>query len=294
MESKVSSFYLLCSTCLWTGSSEESSFDGSITEYGVEEYDNRQRNPPNGKNGKKGKKGKQPFQLFPPYKGRPTYRYTSIGFLQSMHSAHGMTQSVSGAAEFTSTDGTEMISGSDLTFDTGDIWSGTPLPGFKITSATVYDNAYLLKLSLDLAQDEATYTITDRNDMIQPIRLSDPFLPQMNVSFSRAFKLLGAMAYAGVNTSLGSYIMDVQDYTRPETYKPKSDVKIFGKSYGRYSGTPMLKRRQVGVGLDMGAMLVAYPYSKDIWMGLEWNGTVGVTPRDAYMNNSIGLVMRFK
>ena len=65
-----------------------------------------------------------------------------------MHSAHGMTQSVSGAAEFTSTDGTEMISGSDLTFDTGDIWSGTPLPGFKITSAVVYDKAYLLKLSL--------------------------------------------------------------------------------------------------------------------------------------------------
>jgi hypothetical protein len=296
----VSSLYALCLTCLSIESPVERLMESSVSEYrgfALKEYDNRQRNPPNGKKGKKGakgKKGKQPFQLFPPYKGRPTYRYTSIGFLQSMHSAHSMTQSVSGAAEFTGADGTGMISGSDLTFDTGDIWSGTPLPGFKITSATVYDNAYLLKLSLDLAQDEATYTITDRNDMIQPIRLSDPFLPQMNVSFSRAFKVLGAMAYAGVNTSFGSYIMDVQDYTRPETYQPKSDVKIFGKSYGRYSGTPMLKRRQVGVGLDMGAMLVAYPYSKNIWMGVEWNGTVGVTPRDAYLNNSIGLVMHFK
>jgi len=211
-----------------------------------------------------------------------------------MHSAHAMTQSVSGAAEFASADGTSMISGSDLTFDTGAIWRETPLQGFKITSATVYDNAYLLKLSLDLSKDEATYTIADRNEMIQPVRISDPFQPQLNVSFSRVFKVLGAMTYAGVNTSLGNYTMDIQDYTRPETYQPKSDVKIFGKSYGRYSGTPMLKRRQVGVGLDMGAMLVAYPYSKDVWMGIEWNGTVGVTPRDAYVSNSIGLVMHFK
>ena len=295
----VSGLYALCSTCLWMGTPTEHATD-SVAEYELEEYDNRQRNPTNGNKGKKRKKGakekkgKQPFQLFPPYKGKPTYRYTSIGFMQSMHSAHAMTQEVYGAAEFTSADGTGMVSGSDLTFDTGDIWRDTPLQGFKITSATVYDNAYLLKLSLDLTRDEVTYTITDRNDMIQPIRLSDPFQPQLNVSFSRAFKVLGAMAYAGVNTSLGSYIMDVQDYTRPETYQPKSDVKIFGKSYGRYSGTPSLKRRQVGVGLDMGAMLVAYPYSKDIWMGVEWNGTVGMTPRDAYVNNSIGLVMHFK
>ena len=42
----------------------------------------------------------------------------------------------------------------------------------------------------------------------------------------------------------------------------------------------------------MGAMLVAYPYSKNIWMGVEWNGTVGVTPRDAYINLGIG--MHFK
>ena len=296
----MSSMSVLCSTCLWLGSSIPPSEERSIAEYAeydAEKYDNRQRHPSNGKKGKKGakgKQGKQPFELFPPYKGKATYRYTSIGFLQSMHSAHAMTQSVFGAADFTSADGTGMVSGNDITFDTGDIWRETPLPGFKITTAAVYDNAYLLKISLDLGQDEATYTITDRNEMIEPILLVDPFLPQLNVSFSRAFKVLGAMTYAGVNTSLGSYTMDVQGYTRPETYKPKSDVKIFGKSYGRYSGTPKLKRRQVGLGLDMGAMLVAYPYSKDVWMGIEWNGTVGVTARDAYLNNSIGLVMHFK
>lgn len=304
----MSCLYALCSGSLWMGSFVEPSKEyfaeyGEYTEYDLETYDNSQRNPTNGNKGKKGKKGtkgkkgkksKPPFQLFPPYKGKPTYRYTSIGYMQSMHSAHAMTQEVYGAAEFDSADGTGMISGKDLTFDTGDIWRETPLQGFKITSATVYDNAYLLKLSLDLTQNEVTYTITDRSDRIQPIRLSDPFQPQLNVSFSRAFKVLGSMTYAGVNTSFGSYTMDVQDYTRPETYQPKSDVKIFGKSYGRYSGTPTLKRRQVGVGLDMGAMLVAYPYSKDVWMGVEWNGTVGVTPRDAYVNNSLGLVMHFK
>ncbi len=172
--------------------------------------------------------------------------------------------------QFTSADGSEIISGSDLTFDTGAIWSGTPLPEFRITTATVYDNVYLLKRSLNLAQDEATYTITDRNDMIQSIRLSDPFQPQLNVSFSRAVKVLGAMAYAGVNTSLGSYVMDVQDYTRPETYQPKSDVKIFGKSYGWYSGTPTLERRQVGFGLDMGQCWS--PIRTPKTFGWEWSG----------------------
>ena len=116
----------------------------------------------------------------------------------------------------------------------------------------------------------------------------------MNVSFSRAFKVLGAMAYAGVNTSFGSYILDIQDYTRPESYKPNGDVNIFGKSYGRYNGTPSIKRRQVGVGLDMGRCWLPTLTPKCVWMGIEWNGTIGVTPRDAYMSNSIGLVTHFK
>ena len=66
----MSSLYALCSTCLWMGASVEDPVDGFVAEYGVEEYDNRQRNPPNGKNGKKGKKGAKgkkgsnPFSCF--------------------------------------------------------------------------------------------------------------------------------------------------------------------------------------------------------------------------------------
>ena len=63
-----------------------------------------------------------------------------------------------------------MVSGRDLTFDTGDIWRDVNLQGFKITAGSVYDNAYLLKFSLDLAQDEVTYTIADDNQMIQLAR----------------------------------------------------------------------------------------------------------------------------
>ncbi len=79
LENKVSGLYALCLTCLRTESPVEPLMGSSVAEYGEydpEQYDNRQRNPSNGKNGKKGakgKKGKQPFQLFPPYRGRPTY-----------------------------------------------------------------------------------------------------------------------------------------------------------------------------------------------------------------------------
>ena len=71
----MSSMSVLCSTCLWLGSSITPSEEYSIAEYAeydAEKYDNRQRHPSNGKKGKKGakgKKGKQPFELFPPYKG---------------------------------------------------------------------------------------------------------------------------------------------------------------------------------------------------------------------------------
>ena len=95
------------------------------------------------------------------------------------------------------------------------------------------------------------------------------------------------MACAGVNLSAASYTADIWGWHRPEDYQAPGSIQGFSRELQIYIHTN-LRKRQMGLGVDAGAMLVSYKYSPNKW---GWNGMEQwVFMKDAYVTNSLNLV----
>ena len=245
---------------------------------------------PNGKNGSKNQKSPHTMHK-QGMLGRITYEYTSLGFLYTIRNTRNFNSKlISGPVDFDPASGDERISSTGMKFDTTDVWNAAPLEGIKINYGRVMKKRYISKVGLSLITSDLSIQSTGGNDFIAPVTLDRPFLFQLDYTLGGAFKVLGAMAYAGVNLSGASYTVDIHGWHRPEDYEAPESIQGVTRKLSRYVSTPILRTRQVGIGVDAGAMLVSYKYSPNKWLGLEWNGTAGVFMKDAYVTNSLNLV----
>jgi hypothetical protein len=244
------------------------------------------------KNSKNSKNQKSPHSMHKKGMfGRITYEYTSLGFLYTVRNTRNFNSKViAGPVDFDLASGEERISSTGLKFDTTDVWNTAPLDGFKINYGRVMKKRYLSKVGVSLITSDLSLQSTGGNDLIEPITMDSPFLFQLDYTLGGAFKVLGAMAYAGVNVSGASYTVDIHGWHRPEDYEAPESIQGVTRKLNRYVSTPLLRTRQLGIGVDAGAMLVSYKYSPNKWLGVEWNGTAGVFLKDVYVTNSINLV----
>lgn len=288
---------LLCTTCVTLLSPSFESFTLDVptlhTDITIPYAPDTYKKGPNDKNGSKGSNNqKSPHTMHKTGMfGRITYEYTSLGMLYSIRNTRNFNSKVvSGPVDFDLTSGDERISSTGMKFETTDVWNAVPLNGFKINYGRVMKKRYLSKVGVNLITSDLSMMSTGGNDLIEPITMDRPFLFQLDYTLGGAFKVLGAMAYAGVNLSGASYTVDIHGWHRPEDYKPPGSIQGVTKRLNRYVSTPILRTRQVGIGVDAGAMLVSYKYSPNKWLGLEWNGTAGVFMKDVYVTNSLNLV----
>ena len=282
-------YALFCAVCINVHAPTISQFDlttvpnGFNHPYGLENTDSYQ----NGSKQKKGVKQKQTS------KGRSNYRYTSIGPAVSMRNTHNLQSRVAaGPVEFDAADGASRLSGSDITLNTSELWNSGAIQGVKLNYGQVQKKKHFFKVSLSLLQGGQGITSNGGNEAILPIDMNSPWLGQLDYTWGRAFKAFGTMAYAGANISAASYNTNMSGWHRPENYTPREKVSDYPFTISELALPPRLRKRQVGIGVDIGAMLVSYNYSPNNWIGLEWNSTAGVFMRDAYVSTSLNLVYR--
>jgi hypothetical protein len=151
---------------------------------------------------------------------------------------------------------------------------------------------HFFKVSVSLMQNGQRVDSSGGNSDIAPIELHSPWLAQLDYTWGKAFKVFGTMAYAGANVFAAGYNTNMDGWSRPDNYSPREKILDYDFTVTQLSLPPRLRKRQLGVGMDFGAMLVSYKHTPNTWIGLEWNGTVGVSMRDTYITNSLMIVYR--
>ena len=221
------------------------------------------------------------------------YEYTSIGPAASMRNTRNLKSSVvAGPVQFESSDGSEPIGGSSISFNTSELWNTEPLLGVKVNHGQMLKRNHFFKVSVSLMQNGQRINGSGGNSNIKPIDMHTPWLGQLDYTWGRAFKVFGTMAYAGANVFAAGYNTNMDGWSRPDNYSPREKIFDYDFTIAQLSLPPRLRKRQVGVGMDFGAMLVSYKHTPNTWIGLEWNGTVGVSMRDTYITNSLMVVYR--